>query len=475
MRKGFAPRQGRLKNAGGDIVSSEMRAETLAKHLESVQWAVRPVSNVPQRDPINAELPAKIDDIIDTEVIAAAKKLKRKRAHGLDDIPPEYWKAILMPGSPAAVWAVDFCKQCWRQKMVPDQWKDARVATIFKKGDPADCNNYRPISLLQIGYKLFAQILLSRLQEAGAEDHLWKTQFGFRRHYGTSDALFLARRALENAWATKDGQVIMLALDWAKAFDSVSPVELGKAMRRFGIPQAFTQMVEAIYARRRFIVQDAGSVSDWHTQNFGISQGCPLSPFLFVIMMTVLLHDAKHKLVHDMGINLSNSSFVNELVYADDTLLLDVEADTLHAFMHCIGEAGAQYGLVFNWSKLEALPVRTEVVIRRPDGEKVETKERMVYLGSFLAADGRISSELNRRLGLARHDFETLKTIWSHSALSTSRKIVIFDACVMSKLLYALYTACLNQAERRRIDGFHARCLRTILKVAPFSLLSSNE
>ena len=467
MRKGFVPQQGRLKDSEGCIVSSERRAETLADHLEKVQWAVRHVTSAVDRGPIHAELPANVDEITADEVIAAVKKLKRNRAHGTDLIPPEYWKTILVDGSTASKWAIQFCQQCWRQKGVPDQWHEARVAEILKKGDPSDCNNYRPISLLQIGYKLFAQIILSRLVDAGAEDRLWKTQFGFRSGRGTNDALFVARRALEHAWAIKDGKVIMLALDWAKAFDSVSPAALSSALRRLGIPDAFIKMIEAIYSQRKFIVQDAGHRSEWHPQHFGISQGCPLSPFLFVMMMTVLLHDAKEKVVNETGARFSRTSFVNELVYADDTLLIDVDTDVLHAFMTSIGEAGAEYGLAFNWAKLEMLPVRTHAVLRKPDGEIVNAKERMVYLGSTLAADGKIGSELNRRLGLARNDFDKLKTIWSHSGLPTWRKIAIFDACVVSKLLYSLHTACLNKVERRRIDGLHARCLRSIMRVAP--------
>ncbi|CAE8626062.1 unnamed protein product [Polarella glacialis] len=108
-------------------------------------------------------------------------------------------EGVCQANSPASRWAVDLCQKCWSEGVVPEDWRAARVAAIFKKGDVANCNNYRPISLLQIGYKLYATILLERLKSAGAEERLWSTQFGFRSARGTLDAIFLARRLLDEA------------------------------------------------------------------------------------------------------------------------------------------------------------------------------------------------------------------------------------------------------------------------------------
>jgi len=176
---------------------------------------------------------------------------------------------------------------------------------IFKKRDPSDCDNYRFISLLAIEHKLFAIILLNRLRNVGAENRLWPTQFGFCRGYGTGDALFIARRIIEDTWAEKDGKSILLALDWAKAFDSISPASLTRALLRFGCPPAFIEMIQAIYCDRQFLVSDSGCTSKDHSQHFGISQGCPLSPFLFVMVTTVLLHDAKIQLQASGNTSLS--------------------------------------------------------------------------------------------------------------------------------------------------------------------------
>ena len=51
LQRGPRRQQGRLRNCHGQVVSSEDRAETLADHLETVQWKVRPVSTVrPKRN-----------------------------------------------------------------------------------------------------------------------------------------------------------------------------------------------------------------------------------------------------------------------------------------------------------------------------------------------------------------------------------------------------------------------------------------
>ena len=141
---------------------------------------------------------------------------------------------------------------------MPNVWHKARVAAIFKKGDVSDCGNYRPISLLPIGYKLFAMILLQRLMDAGAEARIWETKFGFCSNRGTLDAIFLARRMIEEANSLKERKLIMLALDWAKAFDSISPDALCKSLERFGVPPQFLKITQAIYANRCFYVTDGG-------------------------------------------------------------------------------------------------------------------------------------------------------------------------------------------------------------------------
>ena len=72
---------------------------------------------------------------------------------------------------------------------------------------------------------------------------------------------------------------------------------------------------------------------------------------------------------------------------------------------------------------------------------------------------------------MARKDFETLGRVWSHCQISRLKKVKLFQACIVSRLVYGLAVACLNAADRRRLDGFQAGCLRKILGI-PASYIS---
>ena len=75
--------------------------------------------------------------------------------------------------------------------------------------------------------------------------------------------------------------------------------------------------------------------------------------------------------------------------------------------------------------------------------------------------------ELNRRIGLAKADFISLSKLWSHAALSRTKRLHFFASLIESKLLYSLSCMCLRKADLRRLDGFQSRCIRKIWGIAP--------
>ena len=91
----------------------------------------------------------------------------------------------------------------------------------------------------------------------------------------------------------------------------------------------------------------------------------------------------------------------------------------------------------------------------------------MVYFGSILVSSASAKPELSRRFGETNGNFKTLDACWKHTNIKTERKIQIYLACVVSKLMYCLDSLWLLQGDIQRLDGFHAKCLRRILKIEP--------
>ena len=130
LRKGFCPKQGRLKD-GQDVVESNLRADVLAKHFETVQWCNRFTTGA-SCDRLGPPLPVSQDDITVEEVISAAKTLKNRKATGKDNMPAEFWKTICVQDSLCCQWAVCLCNKVWCSGHVPDDWHEAVVSAIMR-------------------------------------------------------------------------------------------------------------------------------------------------------------------------------------------------------------------------------------------------------------------------------------------------------------------------------------------------------
>ena len=104
------------------------------------------------------------------------------------------------------------------------------------------------------------------------------------------------------------------------------------ALRRFGLPRCMINMVQNIYEHRLFKVVNGKDRSSQRCQNAGISQGCPLSPFLFVMLMSVLAQDVCSMLSQDDQARFARGD-LTMVLYADDTLLLGEQGPPLDRFL----------------------------------------------------------------------------------------------------------------------------------------------
>ena len=207
-------------------------------------------------------------------------KCKQNKAPGPDDITTDLLKLF---NDQNLQFVLELLNHCWNNSVLPSDLELAGVTSIFKKGNPALLHNYRPISLLSVFYNLFAALVLNRLRPK-IDPCIWKTQFGFRRAHSTQQAVFLARRAQDQAEMSGDNMIFTL-LDFEKASDQLRLLE---ALSRLNITGKTFGAIQAMCRNPRFFVKDIQGESVVHKQGSGIRQGCSLSPFLFILLMSVL-------------------------------------------------------------------------------------------------------------------------------------------------------------------------------------------
>jgi len=139
--------------------------------------------------------------------------MKKNKATGPDDLPMEFYKWL---DDESLEYIREVMNGWWLLGEFPEDKLQANIASIYKKGDPKKQENYRPISLLDSIYKIYASFIQTRLAEAMDKDIL-NTQFGFRQKRSTSTPVACIRRLLDRAEATKQ-QLYITFLDWEKAF-----------------------------------------------------------------------------------------------------------------------------------------------------------------------------------------------------------------------------------------------------------------
>ena len=197
------------------------------------------------------------------EIARAIAGLKDGKAPGGDGIPAEVWKH---GGDNLFSRLHQLTTNAWEVGSLPQVWKDASIVTIYKKIDRKDCVNYRRISLLSIPGKIFASILLNRLSTHITPEVVQETQCGIRGNWCTVDMIFCLRQ-LQEKCIEQDRPLYMVFIDFSKAFGTVGRTGLRQLMRKFGCPEKFTTMIEALHTGMMANVSVRGEVSE-----FGIIQ-----------------------------------------------------------------------------------------------------------------------------------------------------------------------------------------------------------
>ncbi|GBP01096.1 LINE-1 retrotransposable element ORF2 protein [Eumeta japonica] len=299
----------------------------------------------PQVDPTDHESEMNIESISQHEIIEAIKRLKFEKSPGSDYITNEALKtAYHILATP-----LDILFNLILQKSVtPTQWSESNIILIYKKGDPKNIGNYRPISLLPTLYKLFSAIINSRISPV-IEARQPVEQAGFRKGFSTIDHIHTLELIIEK-YRERQRPLYLGFIDYQKAFDSVTHDSIWQSLKELEVDEVYIKVIRNIYSNSigRIKLETLGPSFPIER---GVRQGDPLSPIIFIAILEVVINKLNWS---KRGIFIRDS-YLSHLRFADDLVILSESSSQLQLMIEDLQTASTNVGLQINLSKTMAM------------------------------------------------------------------------------------------------------------------------
>ena len=143
----------------------------------------------------------------------------------------------------------------------PNLCKIAKVILLFKKGDPLDCSNYRPISLFSTFSKIFEKCVYKRVYSFLQKNLIFKRQFGFGSGCSSNHTIENLVESIKK-YIDNDNYVCSMFVDLGKAFDTVDHQILLQNLYHYGVRGLAHNWFQSYLFNRQQFVFISGSSSE---------------------------------------------------------------------------------------------------------------------------------------------------------------------------------------------------------------------
>ena len=374
------------------------------------------------------------------EMDAVVGSLKKGKSPGWDGLTAEFyqyfWEDIKTTLFRSFMESID-------QSCLSPSQRIGVINLIPKPKKPPDLiflKNWRPITLLNVDYKIFTHVIKHRIVET-LPHVLSKVQSGFQSGRSTSDNLILMCLVLDHYNNNDDEAGLLLQVDFEKAFDSVDHYFLFKTMETLGFGSYLTNLVRIAFHGCLSFLNINGHLSSQVVLGRGLHQGSPLSPLLFLLVaqvFTVRL-DSNRNI---RGVNIDGTDILHSL-FADDTdMFLEATGTCIDEVIKEIHNFGVISGCRNNIDKTCCVPLG-----------KAKSDENLISHISTYYGNSMIVNEFSA-LGIYFNNYDNLRDIadrnymdkleratsrakfWKSRDLSIYGRITLIKSLLMAQFVY---------------------------------------
>ena len=259
-----------VNNFYGDLYSSEEISQLDLSRI------ISKVEKKSFSDEVRKTLESKISL---EEVKQALFHMNKNKSPGHDGLTVEFYQAFW---ETIGTDLVEVFEECYELGVMSDSMNEALIRLIYKRsGDKYDLKNWRPISLLNVDYKILSEVITNRMRL------IMPIVIGDEQSSGVPNRnihenLMVVRDVVDFVnWNNLQGAVI--SLDQEKAFDRINWVYMFSILEKMGVPPNLIDWIHLLYSNPNCSVIINNFIGRPIQVTRGIRQGCPLSPLLYSI------------------------------------------------------------------------------------------------------------------------------------------------------------------------------------------------
>ena len=294
-----------------------------------------------------ADIRELLKPISEEELWECIEKLKMGKSPGMDGLSAEFYKVVfsIIKNDLLAV-----LNGFMEREFIPSKVKRGIIHLCPKKEPYDDIKNYRPITLLNLDYKIYTKILNERIKP-------WLPLSIHESQYAVpGKPIFELNQTLRDLFEEMkecDNNLqdsFFISFDFAKAYDSINQTFLFKVLEKMNFPEKFIGLIKSIYNNASSNVFVNGSKTKPVKLESGTRQGDPFSQSLYIIAQNpLLIFLNQHESVFKYK-SVNQKEFLT-LALSDDMTAVTNSITTVLNIMNFMGQFGQVAGLKINRGK----------------------------------------------------------------------------------------------------------------------------